>query len=107
MINIAYAATEAPQQPGGVMGILPMLIIFMVFMYFFIIRPQNKRAKAQRELLEGLGKNDEVVTSGGLAGKISELQEDFVILTVAEGVKLTLKKHCVVSVLPKGTLKTI
>lgn len=108
MINMAYAATTtATPSTGGAMQLLPMLVIFMVFMYFFVIRPQNKRAKIHKNLMSSLTKGDEILTNGGLVGKIAKLNEDYVHLMIAKDVEIVMQKHCIVSLLPKGTLKAL
>lgn len=106
---IADAKAEtAPAQaaPGGGLLGLPFLILMMVVFYFLLIRPQTKRAKEHKAMVEGLAKGDEVVTSGGMVGKIVELGESFLTLEVAQGVKLKIQRHAVQTVLPKGTLKS-
>lgn len=108
IISAAYAA--APAAPGatpmGNMSSIIMLVIFFAVFYFLLWRPQAKRAKEQRTLLAGLTQGDEVVTAGGLLGRIKKVNENFIILTVAEGVDLTIQKGSVSSSLPKGTLKS-
>ena len=74
-------------------------------MYFFILRPQTKRAKEQRELINNLAKGDEVVTSGGLSGKITKISDDFISLAISDNVEVQMQKNAVTAVLPKGTLK--
>jgi preprotein translocase subunit YajC len=109
LITDALADTltaAAPQQGNSVVSLLFMLG-FVAVMYFLLWRPQAKRAKEQRNLIASLAKGDEVTTSGGLVGKISRLSDDFIGLTVAEGVEITMQKAAVVSILPKGTLKAV
>lgn len=84
-----------------------MLALFGAIFYFLIWRPQSKRSKEHKALMEGLGKGDEVITSGGIAGKITKVSETFIVLEVAEGTMLNCSKSSVVNVLPKGTLKAI
>lgn len=107
----ADAATSTvattPQQPGSVTGMLIPMAVFVLFFYFFILRPQNKRAKEHRELIAGLSKGDEVVTTGGLLGKVVRASDDFVVIEVVEGSEIKFQKTAVASVLPKGTLKNI
>jgi len=100
------AAIVGPQQGGGTTQLFLMLG-FVVIMYFLLWRPQAKRAKEHRNLLSSLAKGDEVTTSGGLVGKISDINDDFVHLTIANGVEITLQKTAIASVLPKGTLKSV
>jgi preprotein translocase subunit YajC len=86
------------------MSFLPLVILFGVF-YFMLIRPQMRRAKEQRSMVAALAKGDEVLTNGGLLGRIDEINEQFVSLEVAPGVIVKLRKDAVSAVLPKGTLK--
>jgi preprotein translocase subunit YajC len=100
----AQAAGGAPAG-GGFLGILPMVALIAV-MYFLMIRPQMKRAKEHRSMLEKLARGDEVLTSGGVAGVVADIGENFVTVEVAEGVKLRIQKAAIANVLPKGTLKS-
>ncbi|GAB3670152.1 preprotein translocase subunit YajC [Salinisphaera aquimarina] len=92
---------------GGIMPTLIMVGLFFVFMYFMIIRPQMKRAKEHKKLLESLDKGSEIVTSGGLAGKIRQVGENFLVVEVADGVEIRIQKNAVTSVVPKGTLESL
>ena len=103
LISSAYAQDAAPQ--GGLMGFLPLILIFIVF-YFMLIRPQMKRAKEHRQLVSALAKGDEVVTNGGLLGKITNVGESFVTVQLSENVEIKLQRHAVASVMPKGTIKS-
>jgi preprotein translocase subunit YajC len=107
----ALAATaahaQAPaQQPDPIMSFLPLIVIFVLF-YFMLIRPQMKRAKDQRKMLEGLQKGDEVVTNSGQVGKVVKVGEQYVSLEIAEGVVTHVQKQSVQTLLPKGTIKGI
>lgn len=82
-----------------------MIGIFFAIMYFMIIRPQQKRGKDHRKLIESLSKGDEIVTSGGVLGKILKVGDNSVTLEIAEGVAIKLQKHSISSVLPKGSLR--
>jgi len=101
-IASAYAQDAAPQ--GGLLSFLPLIVIFVVF-YFLLIRPQMKRAKEHRALVSALAVGDEVVTNGGLLGKVTHVGDSFVTVEVADNVKVKLQKHAVASVMPKGTIK--
>lgn len=101
----APAAAANPQQGGFSMMI--MLTIFVLFMYFAMWRPQSKRAKAHRDLLSSLAKGDEVVTAGGILGKISKVTDNYTVLSLADNVEITVQKASIVNVLPKGTMKSI
>ncbi|HVV68331.1 MAG TPA: preprotein translocase subunit YajC [Gammaproteobacteria bacterium] len=100
-------ATPAHSTQGSLLSLLPTLVIFILVFYFLLIRPQAKRAKEHRKLIDGLGKDDEVVTTGGLAGKIIEINDNFLILQVAKDVQVTFQKGAIAAVLPKGTLKSV
>lgn len=107
IVSDAHAADPAPAaapQQGGVMAFLPLIIIFVIF-YFLLIRPQSKRAKEHRDMVAKLAKGDEVVTNGGLLGKVTELGDSYVTVEVAEGVAVKLQRQAVAQVLPKGTIK--
>ena len=86
-------------------GPLPMLVIMLVAMYFLIIRPQQKKNKEMRTMLEALAKGDEVVIAGGLLGKVTKLGDAYMSLEVASGVELQVQRSAVVQVLPKGAIK--
>lgn len=102
-ISNAYAATATTTD---FMRFLPLVIIFVLF-FFMIIRPQMKQAKAQRNMVATLQKGDEVVTSGGIVGKITKVTETFVTVEVAPNIEITVQKHAIQSALPKGTIKSI
>jgi preprotein translocase subunit YajC len=104
----AQATGAAPSGPSflqGAGGLLPMVLIFVVF-YFLLIRPQTKRAKEHRALVAALGVGAEVVTNGGIIGKIVEVNDQFITLEVATGVNIKVQRHAVSQELPKGTLKS-
>nr|WP_246312145.1 preprotein translocase subunit YajC [Aquabacterium terrae] len=84
------------------MSLLPLVLMFVV-LYFIMIRPQMKRQKEHKSMIEALAKGDEVVTSGGLIGRISKIGDSFVHVEVANGVELQMQRSAVVQVLPKGT----
>jgi len=102
-ISSAYAQDAA--QPGGLMSFLPLIVIFAVF-YFMLIRPQMKRSKEHRQLVSQLGKGDEVVTNGGLLGRITDVSESFITLEIADNVQIKLQRQAVTNVMPKGTIKS-
>ena len=102
LIDTAYAQDAAPQ--GDPIAFwLPMIIIFAAF-YFLLIRPQQKRQKAHAELVKGLSTGDEVLTSGGILGKITAVSEHYVSLELADGVEIKMQKSSVSAVVPKGTI---
>lgn len=100
-------AQEAPPQQGGGFSLLLMMIIFFAFMYFFMIRPQMKQAKEHKQMVEGLTRGDEVVTGGGLLGRITKVGDNFIMLEIAKDIEVKVQKHSISSTLPKGTLKTL
>ncbi|MGD1326815.1 MULTISPECIES: preprotein translocase subunit YajC [Pandoraea] len=88
------------------MSFLPLVLMFVV-LYFIMIRPQMKRQKETRNMLAALAKGDEVVTSGGLAGRISKVGETFVTIEIAENVEINVQKGAITTLLPKGTIKAL
>ena len=106
-ISQAFAQT-APAATGGaessLLSLLPLVLMFVV-LYFIMIRPQMKRQKEHKAMIEALAKGDEVVTAGGMLGRISKLGDTYVHLEAAPGVELQVQRSSVVQVLPKGTLK--
>lgn len=104
LIEDALAQGATGAQGGGIEFFI-MIGIFFLIMYFMIIRPQSKRAKEHKQMVDTLSKGDEVVSNGGLLGKITSVGDSFVDLQVAEGVEVKLQKSAVASVLPKGSIK--
>lgn len=100
----AEAAPQA-QQPGWAGLVLPLAIF--VFFYFLFIWPQQRRTKEHKKLVESIGKGAEVVTNGGLLGRVVDLDENFVLLEVADGVHIQIQRNAIASVLPKGTFKAV
>lgn len=115
IISAAYADAGAAAAPGGDMSMLIILVVCMVAVYFFVMRPNNKKRKEMQKLLDGLSVGDEVLTNGGIAGKVVKLPEnkDYVMISVSQkegkdgDVVLQMKRNYVVAVLPKGTLESI
>jgi preprotein translocase subunit YajC len=106
LIADALAETApAAQQQGGYVTLLMMVLMFVAF-YFLLIRPQQKRAKEHKAMIAALAKGDEVVTAGGLLGRVTDISENFVTLEVADGVQVKVQRQSVQTVLPKGTLKS-
>jgi len=103
-ITPAWAQAAGAPSSSPLMTVLPLLLIFVVF-YFLLIRPQSKRAKEHREMVAKLAAGDEVVTNGGLLGRISEVGEHFVTLQVSSGVAIQVQKIQVAQLMPKGTFK--
>jgi preprotein translocase subunit YajC len=103
----AFAQTAGgPAQPNALIQFAPLVVLFVLF-YFLLIRPQMKRSKETRQMIEKIAKGDELVLAGGLAGKVVGIGEAFLTVEVAEGVNVKVQKSAVGSVLPKGTLKTL
>ncbi len=100
----AQAAGSANSATGGLMGMLPLVLMFVV-LYFVMIRPQMKRQKETRLMLEALAKGDEVVTQGGIVGKVTKLEDTFVMLQIAANTEVQVQRVAIVQVLPKGSLK--
>jgi preprotein translocase subunit YajC len=99
-------AQAAPGAAGGGISMLVMLIVAFGLMYFMMIRPQMKQQKEHRQLVSNLSKGDEVVSNGGIAGRVDEVGDTFITLEIAPNVKIKVQKNAVQQVLPKGTLKS-
>ncbi|WP_286235099.1 preprotein translocase subunit YajC [Thalassotalea sediminis] len=108
LIGTAHAA-GAPAQPGGGMEMIIMLLVFGLVFYFMIYRPQAKRVKEHKNLMSELSKGDEVLTQGGLVGKITKVSDDkdFIAITIADTTEVTVQKAAISAVLPKGTMKNL
>ncbi len=108
---IADALAQAPAQgappTGGGMFSLLLLVVMFVAFYFLLIRPQAKRAKEHKAMVASLAKGDEVVTAGGVLGRISKLDDNYLLLEIADGVEIKVQRQAVQAVLPKGTLKSV
>jgi len=94
---------QAAQQPGGEQFIL--LIGMVVLFYFILIRPQQKRAKEHKKMVSEISKGDEVITNGGILGKVNNVGEQYLTLEIADNVEIRLQNHAVATVLPKGSIK--
>lgn len=107
MISNAYAqAADAAAGAPGLIQFLPLIIVFVGF-YFLAIRPQQKRAREHKAMVEALAKGDVVLTQGGVIGRIVELGENYIRIEVDEGSKLTVQRQAVISPLPKDAMKTL
>jgi preprotein translocase subunit YajC len=108
IISQAFAQTAPAASGGGtessLLSLLPLVLMFVV-LYFIMIRPQMKRQKEHKTMVEALAKGDEVVTSGGVLGRVSKLGETYLHVEVANGIELQVQRSSIVQVLPKGTLK--
>jgi len=109
-ISNAYAQTAAGAADAGLMGSLttfaPLILMFVV-MYFLMIRPQQKRQKELKTMMDALAKGDEVITAGGLLGRVSRVTDTYVTVEVAAGTEVVVQKNAVTALLPKGTLKSL
>lgn len=103
---MAAAGTTPTPQADGTFSLIMIAAIFVLF-YFMLIRPQNKRAKEHRDLISKLKKGDEIITSGGILAKVVSLDEQYIKISLAEGVEINLQRGAVSAVLPKGTLKSL
>ena len=108
-ISSAFAQTAPAAAAGGdmqssLMGMLPLVLMFVV-LYFVMIRPQMKKQKEHRAMIDALAKGDEVVTAGGVLGTVSKIGDNYVSLEIAQGVEVQIQRSAVVQVLPKGSLK--
>lgn len=106
LISNAYAEAVAPVQGVDPMNFLLPIAMVAAF-YFLILRPQSKRAKEQKAMIEALQRGDEVVTTGGEVGRVSKVYEQYVGVELAENIEVTVQKTAIQSVLPKGTIKSI
>jgi preprotein translocase subunit YajC len=105
MSTVIAQAAPAAAAPNPIMTFLPLIGLFVVF-YFLMIRPQMKRQKEHRAMLSALNKGDEVVTNGGIAGRVDEVGESFLTVEIAPNVKVRVQKGSISQVLPKGSLKS-
>ncbi|MSQ80577.1 MAG: preprotein translocase subunit YajC [Candidatus Methylopumilus sp.] len=103
-INQAYAATDAA--PTDLMSFLPFIVIFILF-YFMLIRPQMKQAKAHKLMIDSLKKDDEILTNGGVLGKVVKIKDQFVTVEIATSTQIYIQKQSIQTLLPKGTIKSI
>jgi len=106
LISTAHAADAAPQGPGMMANIL-MIVVFVAIFYFLIWRPQSKRAKEHRSLIESLGVGSEVVFAGGLMGRITKIEGDYAVVELNRGNEVKIQRASVISVLPEGTLNNL
>jgi len=106
-ISNAYAqAAPAAGAEGGLMSFLPIILMFVV-LYFLMIRPQMKRQKEQKAMMDALTKGDEVVTAGGILGKVTKVTDAYVTVEISDGTEVVVQKVAVATLLPKGTIKSL
>ena len=101
------ATAGGAAQGGGLMSFLVMFVPLILIMYFMMIRPQQKKMKQHKEMMGGLDKGYEVMTTGGIIGKVSKIKEDYVVLSLSEGMEIKFQKASIAQTLPKGTIKSI
>lgn len=106
LIPMALAQGDAPRPLSGLADILFIVVMFLM-VYLIVIRPQSKRAKEHKKLLETLSRGDEVVTQGGVLGRVADLGENFVLLEISENVKVKVQRQAIAMSVPKGTLKSL
>ena len=102
-INNAWAQTAAQQGSSG--SFIVMMVVFIAIFYFMLIRPQTKQAKEHKSMLESLSKGDEIVTNGGMLGRINKIGDNFIAIEVAQNLEVKIQKQAVSTILPKGTMK--
>ena len=106
LISPAYAQSTGLMPSGDFLTFLPMIGIFVVF-YFLLIRPQQKRAKETKVMLGALQKGDEVITAGGIVGKVQKLTEQYATIEIAPAIEISVQRAAVAQLLPKGTIKAL
>ena len=106
LINEAWAQPASPAFGADIWSMLPIILMFVV-LYFLMIRPQMKRAKEQKQMIEALQKGDEVVTAGGVVGRIAEMRDAYVSLEIAPAIEISVQRSAVQTLLPKGTMKSM
>jgi len=108
LISAAYAqaAGAAAEPAGSIVQFLPLVLMFVV-LWFLMIRPQQKKAKEHQAMLEALAKGDEVITGGGIAGRVVKINDNYVTVEIADNVEINVQKPAIALTLPKGTLKSL
>lgn len=104
LISPAYAQAAAGGTESTLLGLLPLVLMFVV-LYFVMIRPQMKRQKEHRSMIDALAKGDEIVSAGGILGKVSKIGDTYIGVELADGLEVQMQRTAVVQVLPKGTVK--
>ena len=106
LISNAFAQSAPAGDAGGLMSFIPLILMFVV-LYFIMIRPQMKRQKEMKAMLEALAAGDEVITVGGILGKVTAIKDQYITVEIVTGTEVQMQKNAVTSVLPKGTIKSI
>lgn len=104
---IQNAWAQGASQPAGGSSFIFMMIVFFVIFFFLVLRPQMRQQKEHKKMVEALAKGDEVVTSGGMLGRITEVGDNFIALEIAKDTEVKVQKNAVTALMPKGTLKTL
>ncbi len=106
LISNAFAQSAPAGDAGGLMSFIPLILMFVV-LYFIMIRPQMKRQKEMKAMLEALAAGDEVITVGGILGKVTAVKDQYITVEIVAGTEVQMQKNAVTSVLPKGTIKSV
>ncbi len=110
-IGTAYAATPAAGQHqnlgSALVSMLPMMLIFVLVFYFLFIRPQTKRNKEHKSMLDDLAVGDEISTTGGIVGRLAKIRDNYIVINVNKDTEIVMQKNAIASVLPKGTLESM
>ena len=106
LISNAFAQSAPAGDAGGLMSFIPLILMFVV-LYFIMIRPQMNRQKEMKAMLEALAAGDEVITVGGILGKVTAVKDQYITVEIVTGTEVQMQKNAVTSVLPKGTIKSI
>jgi preprotein translocase subunit YajC len=109
-VNVFAADAASAAQPSmqeSLLSMAPMLMGILLLFYFMIFRPQQKRQTEQRKLLDSLGAGDEIISAGGLVGRIVKISDDFIRVALADNVEITLQRGSIIKILPKGTMKSL
>ena len=106
-ISDAYAQVEPAQEGGSLIGAILPLILFLGIFWFLLLRPQQKRQKEHKTMVAALKKGDEIVTNGGLLGKVTKIGDTFVSVEIAQGQEVNVQRSAVQSLMPKGTIKSL
>jgi preprotein translocase subunit YajC len=106
LIAAAYAEGAGTPQGGGFASFIPLIILIVVF-YFLLIRPQQQKVKEHNNMVNALQKGDEIVTTGGLLGRITEMGDNFLQIQIAQNTEVKIQRQAVSAVMPKGTMKSL
>ena len=104
LANVSLLSNNNSQ---GLLSMFPVIILLIIFMYLFIVRPQTKKIKDHKYLIDSLQKGDEIVTVGGVLGKIEKIADDLIMVNIADNVNVIIQKKAISHIIPRGTMKTI